>query len=260
MLEVHPVDNSDRARSDEVTRQNPYRGASHGRIGQALAESRFDLVAQLAGRFLGAVQRHLVGDPYAMRITRCMALGLELLVHLRAKPVHQHDFHAHALHHGQVLCQVLQLARSNGFATHANYKGLMAELVDVGCHRAKPGHKGEVENSGHGRHETRGEQQNAIMGDACRVARAPHGIIGQCPPYPPPVPCVSSFPSFCRCRADATRSWTRCRRTRSSSSAARPVRAKPRSCQRLRWPWAAANALLRRMGGASRPTRRARAS
>jgi hypothetical protein len=56
----------------------------HRRVGQALAEGGLDLVAQLAGGFLRAVERHFVGDAHAVRVARGVALGLELFVHLRA--------------------------------------------------------------------------------------------------------------------------------------------------------------------------------
>ena len=79
-----------------------------------------------------------------------VALGIELLVDLRSEAMHQHDSHAHALDHGQILGQELQLARRNGFTGNTDNKGLISKFVDVGSDRAKPGHKGEVENSGHG--------------------------------------------------------------------------------------------------------------
>ena len=146
MLEVHTVDDAHRPRGDEVARDHPHRGVGHRRIGQALAEGGFYLVAQLAGGLLRAVQRHLVGDADAVRILGRMALGLELLVHLRAKTVHQHDLHAHALDHGQVLREVRQFACGNRLTRDADHKGLVAELVDVGRNRPEPGHEGEIEN------------------------------------------------------------------------------------------------------------------
>jgi hypothetical protein len=81
------------------------------------------------------------------------ALGCQLFVHLGAKAVHQHDLHAHALDHGQVLRQVVQLAGGNGLARNADHKGLVAELVDVGRHRPEPGHEGEIEDGGHAARE-----------------------------------------------------------------------------------------------------------
>ena len=79
-----------------------------------------------------------------------MALGGQLLVDLGTKAMHQHNFHPHALDQGQVLDNVLQLARCNGLAGHPHHKGLAPVHMDVGCHRPEPGHKGEVEDSGHG--------------------------------------------------------------------------------------------------------------
>ena len=85
-----------------------------------------------------------------MRILGLVPLGLQLLVHLRAKAVHQHDLDAHGLDHGQVLRDVVQLAGRDGFTREPHHEGLVAELVDVGRHRAEPGHEGEVEDGGHG--------------------------------------------------------------------------------------------------------------
>ncbi len=46
----------------------------------------------------------------------------------------------------------------------------------------------------------------------------------------------------CRSARDATTSWRRSATTRSSSSPARPARARPRSCPRSAWSWAAGSA------------------
>ena len=146
MFEVHAVHNAHGARGDEVTGDDANGGIRHGRVGQALAKGRFYLVAQLACGLLGAVQRHFVGNADAVAVFGGVALGLELLVHLGPKAVHQHHFHAHALDHGQVLRQVRQLARRNGLARHSHHKGLVAKLVDVRRHRAEPGHEGEIED------------------------------------------------------------------------------------------------------------------
>ena len=68
-----------------------------------MAEGGFDLIAQLARSLLGTVQRHAVGHADAVGVLRRMAFGGQLLVYLRAKAVHQHDLHAHALDQCQVL-------------------------------------------------------------------------------------------------------------------------------------------------------------
>ena len=54
------------------------------------------------------------------------------------------------LDQGQVLHQIGQFARSNGLTRNAHDKGLAPVHVDVGRHRSKPGHKGEVKNGRHG--------------------------------------------------------------------------------------------------------------
>ena len=80
-----------------------------------------------------------------------MAFGGQLLVDLRPEAVHQHNLDAHALDQRQVLCNVLQLAGRNGLARYADHKGFAPVRVDVRRNRAKPGHKGEVKDGGHGR-------------------------------------------------------------------------------------------------------------
>ena len=132
MHEIHPVHNAHGPCGDEVARNHPHRGARHGRVGQALAEGGFDLVTQLARSLLRAVEGHAVGDADAVRVLGRVALGRELFIDLRAKAVHQHDLHAHALDQRQVLRQVLQLARRNRLARDADHKGLAPVHVDVG--------------------------------------------------------------------------------------------------------------------------------
>jgi len=78
-----------------------------------------------------------------------MAFGGQLLVHLWAKAVHQHNAHAHALNERQVLRQVGQLACGNGLARDTDHKGLAAMHVDIRRDRTEPRHKGEVKNGGH---------------------------------------------------------------------------------------------------------------
>ncbi len=151
VLEVDAIDHPHRLRGDEVAREHAHRGPGHGGVGQALAEGGLDLVAQLPGGLLGAVQRHFVGDAHPQVGARWVPLGAQLLVDLRPETMHQHDAHAHALNEGQILRQIGQLARRYGLACNADHKGLVAKLVDIGCHRAKPGHEGEIKDRGHGR-------------------------------------------------------------------------------------------------------------
>ena len=66
VLEIDAVQNADRTRGNEIARQDTYRRAGHGCVGQALAERCLDFVAQLAGRLLGTVERHPVGDAHAV--------------------------------------------------------------------------------------------------------------------------------------------------------------------------------------------------
>ena len=151
MLKIHAVHNAHRPRGQEVAADHPHGGVGHRRIGQALAERGFNLVAQLPGRLLRAVQRYFVGDADAVRILGHMAFGLQLLVHLRPKTVHQHNLHPHGLDHRQVLRNMRQLPRRNRLARHAHHKGLVAELVDIRRHGPEPGHEREVEDGSHGR-------------------------------------------------------------------------------------------------------------
>jgi hypothetical protein len=84
MLEVHTVDDADRAGGQEVAGDDAHGGVGHRRVGQALAERSLDLEAQLAGGFLSAVQRDGVGDAAAVRCKRGVwPLASELLVDLR---------------------------------------------------------------------------------------------------------------------------------------------------------------------------------
>ena len=150
MHEIDAIDNADRARGDKVARDHAHGGAGHRCIGQALAEGRFNLEAQLACGLLGAVERHRIGHPDAMRVARRMALGRQLLIDLGPKTMDQHDLDTQRLDQGQILGNRLQLARCNRLTCHAHYKSLVAKLMDIRRHRAEPGHKGEIEYSGHG--------------------------------------------------------------------------------------------------------------
>ncbi|MNS89025.1 hypothetical protein D3C72_1230230 [compost metagenome] len=63
-----------------------------------------------------------------------MAFGGQLFVHLRAKPMHEHDLDPQGLDQRQILRNRLQLACRNGFTGDPHHKSLVAELVDIGCH------------------------------------------------------------------------------------------------------------------------------
>ncbi|MNT52159.1 hypothetical protein D3C72_1891700 [compost metagenome] len=62
-----------------------------------MAESRFNFITQLAGGFLGAVQRNAVCDAYTVVILRLLAFDAQLFIHLRAKAVYQDDLDTHGL-------------------------------------------------------------------------------------------------------------------------------------------------------------------
>ena len=93
-----------------------------------------------------------------------MSFGLELLIHLGAKTMHQHNIDAHALDHGQVLYQARQFAGFNGFACDGHHKGFAAVHMDVRRYRAEPGDEGEIENSGHMFESLRLEQNQLVIG------------------------------------------------------------------------------------------------
>ena len=65
--------------------------------------------------------------------------------------MYQNHFNAHALNHGQVLGEMGQFSRRDGFTRNANDKSLVAKLVNVGCDRTKPRNKGKVKYGGHGK-------------------------------------------------------------------------------------------------------------
>ena len=150
VLKIHPIHNAHGARREEVARDHAHRGARHRRVGQALAERCLDLITQLPGGLLRAIECHGVSDADAMGVLGRMPLGCQLLIHLRAKAVHQHDLHAHGLDQCQVLRNAVQLAGRNRLTRQPDHKRLVAELVDVGRHRAEPGDEGEIEDGGHG--------------------------------------------------------------------------------------------------------------
>jgi hypothetical protein len=147
--EVDAVDDAHRARGQEVARDHAHGGVGHRRIRQALGEGRLDLEAQLAGGFLGRVERDFVGDAQAALEARDMALGRQLLGHLRPEAVHHDQLDAHGVQDGQVLHEGVEFAGGNGLAGQRHHEGLAAVGVNVGRHRAKPGHEGVRENKAH---------------------------------------------------------------------------------------------------------------
>ena len=48
------------------------------------------------------------------------------------------------------IARLITTALFIGLTGNGDHEGLVAELVDVGRHRPEPGHKGEIENGGHG--------------------------------------------------------------------------------------------------------------
>ena len=94
-----------------------------------------------------AVERQRIGHAHAVRKPRLMPLGCQLLGQLRAKAMHQHDAHAHALNQRQIGHDAAQLARRNGLALHAHHKRLAPVHVNVERHSAKPRDKSRIEYS-----------------------------------------------------------------------------------------------------------------
>ena len=91
-----------------------------------------------------------------------MAFGQQLLIHLRAKAMHQHHLHAHALDQRQVLHQAGQFASSNGLTGDGHHKGFATVHMDVGRDRAEPRNESEIEDSGHGWVSLRLEQNQLV--------------------------------------------------------------------------------------------------
>ena len=79
-----------------------------------------------------------------------MPFGQQLLVDLGTKAVNQDNVDPHAVDQGQVLHNAGQFAGVDGLTGHRHHKGLAPVHVDVRGHGAKPRHKGEVKDRGHG--------------------------------------------------------------------------------------------------------------
>ena len=144
-----------------------------GVFGRPLREGGFDLEAQLAGGFLRAVERHAVGDALAVREARGVALGLELLVHLRAKAMHQHQLDAHRVQDREVLHEGVQLARGDRLADQPDHEGLAVVGVDVRRDRAEPGNEGVREHEAHAAAIVPQPRVRASSRAGARIIRAP---------------------------------------------------------------------------------------
>ncbi|MCY1362451.1 hypothetical protein D9M69_491700 [compost metagenome] len=65
----------------------------------------------------------------------------QLLFHLRARAVHQHDLHAHRVQQRHVVDQRVKHARLDQFARERDHEGLAAEGMDIRRHHAQPIHE-----------------------------------------------------------------------------------------------------------------------
>ena len=149
VLIVDPIDNAHGPGGDEIARYDFHHRASHGCVGQCLTEGGFHFVAQLASRFQHAIQRHRIGNAYAIVVAGRMPLDRKLFVDLWTEPIDQDDLQAHAVDQRQVLHDIGQLACCNGLARYTGDQRLSAVHVDVGRNGSEPRHKGEIENGGH---------------------------------------------------------------------------------------------------------------
>ena len=246
--EVDAVDDADRPRGEEVARHHAHDRVGHRRVRQALRERGLDLEAQLAGGLLRAVERDRVGDAQAVAEARRVALDAQLLVDLRPEAVHQHQLDAHRVQDRQVLREAVELAGGDQLAGDRDDEGLAAVGVDVRRDGAEPRHEGVGEDEAHGR---RGGavRDFARSGRACRARSASPIIRASCRrPSLPAAPRRARQPGAAHHLPRIAAGLGAARRdrarhpasTRSSSSAARPARARPRSCRRSRWRSAAA--------------------
>ena len=149
VLIVDPIDNAHGPGGDEIARYDFHHRASHGCVGQCLTEGGLHFVAQLASRFQHAIQRHRIGNAYAIVVAGRMPLDRKLFVDLWTEPIDQDDLQAHAVDQRQVLHDIGQLACCNGLARYTGDQRLSAVHVDVGRNGSEPRHKGEIENGGH---------------------------------------------------------------------------------------------------------------
>ena len=137
--EVDAVDDADRPRQHEIAGDHAHAGVGHRRVRQALREAGLHVEADLAGCFLGAFERHLVGDPHVLVVARLLAAQAQLLVDLRPAAVDDDDAHAHRVQQAQVLDQRVDAAADDHLAGYADDEGLAAKAVDVGRDPSQPG-------------------------------------------------------------------------------------------------------------------------
>ena len=148
--EVDAVDDAHRPRGEEVARDHAHGGVGHRRIRQTLRERGLDLEAQLAGSFLGAIQRHVVGDAHAVAAKReTWPLAASCSLTCGRKPCTSTSLMPIACRMARSCTKAVELARGDGLAGQADDEGLAAVGVDVRRHGAKPGHEGVRENEAH---------------------------------------------------------------------------------------------------------------
>ena len=97
MLEINPIDNAHRSRSNEVAGDHANGGIGHRGVWQALTKGGLNLETQLTRGLLRGIQRGAIRQANAMAKHRLQVLGLQLLINLRTKAMHHDDLHAHAL-------------------------------------------------------------------------------------------------------------------------------------------------------------------
>ncbi|MNV57635.1 hypothetical protein D3C71_1499770 [compost metagenome] len=138
VLVVHAVQHAGGARRHEIAGNDADVRVRHRRVGQALAERRFDIQADFARGFLGAFQRGGVGGRQAAVELLGIALQAQLLIDLRTRAMHQHQPDAQGRQQRQVLHQGVQRAGLNQLAAERHYEGLASERMHIGRYVAKP--------------------------------------------------------------------------------------------------------------------------
>ncbi|MCY1546208.1 hypothetical protein D9M68_821960 [compost metagenome] len=142
---VDAVDHTDGPRGDEIAGAHPQPRTLHRRGGDIHGQARLDGDAQLAHGVDHALQGRTIGDPQVAVEVRGQAASGQARLDLRARAVHQHQAHAHAVQQHQVVDDIAEVRVSDPLAGQHHHEGAVPVGVDVRSSVAQP-----VDVVGHG--------------------------------------------------------------------------------------------------------------
>ncbi|MNJ17560.1 hypothetical protein D3C77_118430 [compost metagenome] len=128
---IHPFDNADRPRGDQVACGYPQARTLHRRGSHVHRQARLDSDAQVPHGVDHTFQGRGIGDAHAAMVVRGQAAAGQAAFDLRTRAMHQHQANPQAVQQDQVVDDIAEVGVLDAVSGKHDHKGAVAVGIDV---------------------------------------------------------------------------------------------------------------------------------